>query len=424
MKRSLTLVLGVLALACGTAHATDGYFENGYGMQALGRGGTTMADPDNAFAGANNPATLVWADHFAEFGLNAFRPLRSASRSELGAGLDGSAHSGHDWFPIPEFAYGRKLDRNLAVGVSVYGNGGMNTDYPTGQFDCGRGPANILCGSTALGVNLMQLFIAPTVAYRFAGHQSIGIAPLFAFQRFTAKGLQAFAAAPGLSVAPDEVTNRGASYSHGIGFRFGYFVRFNPQWAFGASYSAKLHMSRFTKYAGLFAGNGSFNIPENYSAGVSFKPTDPWTLSLDYQRINYSDVRSVGPTSRSDTQLGSVNGPGFGWHDVNVWKFGVEYAGSPRWIWRAGFDHSDNPIRNTDVTFNILAPGVVMNQLTFGVSYRTQSGGEWTLAYMHAFQNSVSGPSILPVFMGGQPGGIERIALNENSLGVAFRWKL
>ena len=48
--------------------------------------------------------------------------------------------------------------------------------------------------------------------------------------------------------------------------------------------------------------------------------------------------------------LGGSMGAGFGWQDVDVWKFGVQYAPSPAWVLRAGYNRSDNPIASRDVT--------------------------------------------------------------------------
>lgn len=423
MRFKTSLVAAALALAFGSAQATDGYFPHGYGVVASGRGGATMALTDNAAGAAANPATLAFAGSQLEIGLTAFRPERRATRSGLGPGLDGSSQSGHDWFAIPELAFNRVLGNGLALGVSVYGNGGMNTDYPAGAFNCGRGPANALCGSSALGVNLMQAFVAPSVAWAFTPNQSIGIAPLFAFQRFTAKGLQAFAGTPGLSTDPQAVSNGGADYSHGIGYRVGYYARIDAAWSIGAAYSPRTAMSRFDRYAGLFAGHGGFDIPANYSVGVAFRPVRAWTLALDWQRINYAGVASVGNPSLRPTQLGASNGPGFGWRDIDVWKFGIDYAASSHLTLRAGFNHSDNPIAGSDVTFNILAPGIITNHLTLGASYRL-AGGELSVAYMHAFEHAVTGTSILPAFMGGASAGSETIRMHEDSLGVAYTWRL
>ena len=68
---------------------------------------------------------------------------------------------------------------DLALGVTVYGNGGMNTRFPGGQINCGAGPANLLCGQGDLGVDLSQIIIAPTVAWKFAPEHAVGLSPVF-----------------------------------------------------------------------------------------------------------------------------------------------------------------------------------------------------------------------------------------------------
>lgn len=423
MRLRLLVSSTAMLLCCGTASATNGYFSHGYGMKAKGRGGTSMAMTSDSFGGANNPATMVMAGNRLDLGLDLFDPERSASRSGLGPGLDGSIQSGRTLFAIPEFGYNRMVRDNLAFGVSVFGNGGMNTDYPGGQFNCGQGPANMLCGSGSLGVDLTQLIIAPTASYAMTPNQSIGIAPQIAIQRFSAKGLQAFAGTPGLSSDPTNVTNRGPEMSHGYGVRIGYFARLAPNFSIGAAYASKISMSRFSKYGGLFAEDGKFDIPENYSVGFAWNPTAPLTVALDYERINYSGVQAVSNRSLVPYQMGANGGPGFGWHDVNVMKLGIEYASSDTWTWRAGLNHGTNPIQSSDVTFNIVAPGVVTDHLTLGFTHTTRSGGELTMSYMHAFSKTVQGPSIMPVFMGGAPAGNERITMYENSLGISYAWK-
>ncbi len=424
MRKKLIATSIALLLVSGTASATDGYFSHGYGMKAKGRGGVAYAMTDNAFGGANNPATMAFAGNRFEVGLDLFSPQRSAERSGLGPGLDGSVKSGKTLFPIPELGYNHMYSDNLAFGVSVFGNGGMNTNYPGGQFNCGFGSANMLCGSGTLGVDLTQLIIAPTASWAFSKNQSIGIAPQFAYQRFKATGLQAFTMIPGLSTDPTKVTNNGYDNSYGMGVRIGYFARLSPAFSLGVTYASKIKMSKFKDYAGLFADGGRFDIPENYGAGVAWHPTHPLTLSVDYEMIKYSGVSSVGNPSMAPAQLGSKNGPGFGWQDVNVWKFGVEYASSDRLTWRAGYNRSDNPIQSQDVTFNILAPGVVTDHVTLGMTYKTSSNGEFTVAYMHAFDNSVQGKSIMPVFFGYPPAGNEKISMHQNSLGISYSWKL
>ncbi len=196
------------AFAPGLASATDGYFADGYGIKAKGRAGTGTAMASDAFGGANNPAAMVFVGDRIDFGVDLFSPKRSASRSgssPLLGPIDGSADSDSDYFLIPEFGYNKMINPNMSLGVTVYGNGGMNTNYPGGQIPAASacagfatplpnaGPYNLLCGTGKLGVDLAQLVIAPTFAYKLTPSQGIGISPLFGVQRFKAEGLQGFA---------------------------------------------------------------------------------------------------------------------------------------------------------------------------------------------------------------------------------------
>ncbi len=120
--------------------------------------------------------------------------------------------------------------------------------------------------------------------------------------------------------------------------------------------------------------------------------------------------------------VGGASGAGFGWQDVNVYKIGFEYQYNSEITLRAGYSRNDNPIRAQDVTFNILAPGVVQDHVALGFTYKTKSGGELTMFYMHAFENSVTGPSLFTNL--GVPGGNETIKMYQDSIGIAYGWKM
>jgi long-chain fatty acid transport protein len=440
-RRLVALAATALPLA---ASATDGYFSHGYGLKAKGMGGASTAVAQDAFGGANNPATMAFAGNQFAIGIDWFSPHRSAERTGGSAfGLDASVDSDSTNFFIPELGFNYMVRPDLALGVTVYGNGGMNTDYPGGQlpspggcgpatgpgtgFNPAPGPYNLLCGNGSLGVDLSQLIIAPTLAWKFHERHSIGVAPLFAYQRFKADGLQAF---QGLSTSPNNVTNQGYDSSTGWGVRVGYYGNITNQIQVGASYSSKISMDNFDKYKGLFAQSGGFDIPSNWSLGVAFRPTPAWLVALDYERINYSDVDSVHNRSNLILQcggnqsncLGGANGAGFGWQSINVWRLGVQYEINPQWTVRAGYNHSDNPIQPQDVTFNILAPGVMQDHVTLGATWAWDRQNEITGAFMYAFQNDVSGASLFNSFF--PPGAAnmqEKIQMYEWSLGVQYQ---
>lgn len=410
-------------LGAGPSHATNGYFAHGYGLKALGMGGTATALAQDSFGGANNPASMVWAGSRMDMGATWFKPTRDAERSgALIPTINGKVTSDREDFLIPEFGYNRMVNSDLSLGVSIYGNGGMNTTYPQGNFNCGAGPANLLCGSGTLGVDMMQLIVAPTVAYKLTPRHAVGVSALLGYQRFAARGIQSFDNAPGFppfTGAPGSVTNRGHDSAYGAGVRVGYMGQLNDMVSVGASYSSKVYMGKFDRYKGLFAGAGDFDIPSNYSLGVAVRPHADWTIALDYGRINYSGIASVGNASLPLAPLGAPNGPGFGWNDINVVKLGVAWQMSDRLTLRAGFNRGDNPIKAADVTFNILAPGVPTKHYTAGFSYAVGKDSEITGALMVAPRQTVSGASLFNGFLGGAAGN-ETIGMRQRSIGLGY----
>lgn len=433
MNTTNTMRLTVLAsaLLAGSTWATDGYFPHGYGIKAKGMGGVSIAMTDQAFAGANNPAIASFAGNHAELGVEVFMPKRGAVRTGAGP-MDGDIQSDSKAFLVPEFGYNTPISDKIAVGVTVYGNGGMNTNYAAGNIQCmnpGDGnmyPSNMLCGQGRLGIDMMQLIIAPTLSYKVDDRHAVGVSPLLVYQRFKAEGLQAFEGNPQMVASPGQTTNNGYDSSTGLGVRLGYVGKPNDVITWGASWSPKTKMKQFDKYAQLFAGAGSFDIPENMGVGLAVQASPTLILAADWQRINYSKVPSVGNPSTNQAQLGAGNGPGFGWSDINILKLGVQWQLNSQWTMRAGYNKTDNPIQSRDVTFNIIAPGVINKHYTLGGTYQLGKDKELSFAYMYAPKSSVSGISMFDAAAMGGPGDgsiRETIRMSQQSLGIQYGWK-
>jgi len=443
------LIAALAMVAPFAAHATDGYFANGYGMKANGMGGAAVAVAMEPFGGAINPGAMSFLGNEWQLGVSWFSPRRGAERNGSGMGnIDASVESGSESFFIPEFGVNWKYRPDLAFGVTVYGNGGMNTDYAGGQISnlsaCTAfwqnnpvGPYNLLCGQGSLGVDLMQLMIAPYASWQFVKGHSVGITPVIAYQRFKAEGLQLFDN-PVFSTSPGNVTNRGYDDSWGVGVRIGYMGQITDQFSVGVTWASKIGMGEFDKYRGLFAEQGGFDIPSNFTVGFAFRPTPQWLLALDYQRIYYDDAPSVsnplaymyacvppafGGLGARENCLGGSSGAGFGWENITVWKFGVQWAMNDRWTFRAGYNRSGQPITSPNVTFNIIAPGVVQNQYSVGTTWRIDNVSEITGAFMYAASESVTGPSFFAPFNPALGATTETIQMKQYQLGVAYSRK-
>jgi len=439
-KKVLAMAVAAAMFAPAASWATIGYFAHGYGTKAKGMGGAGVAFSQDALAAATNPAGMVLVGSRMDFGLEFFRPDRDAQSNmgptpnmNTGEWYDGNGTSS---FLIPEFGYNHMIGNDMSVGVSVYGNGGMNTEYSAGiyssQYDPNTGA--LVSEGPGTGVNLEQLFIAPTFAMKLNEQHSIGVSLNLAYQRFEATGLDNFCAFTpgGMPTGPSNMggcadgttglSGQGVDTSTGYGLRIGWVGQLSDMVTLGATYQSRTQMSPFSKYDQLFAEQGDFDIPANYAIGIKIQPMASTTIAFDVQRILYSTVKAVANPNNgwSGGVLGADDGPGFGWSDMTAYKLGVQHQLDDKLALRAGFVTGDQPIPAGETQFNLIAPAVVQRHLTLGLTWKLASGAELSGYYMHAFQETVKGDSP------GNPQdpGHANIRMSQDAIGIAYGWDL
>ena len=421
----------VLLIVASPVLATNGYFANGYGTKNKGLVGAGIALPQDAMIAATNPAGMVFVGERMDVGAAIFSPSpRSYTATgstgapdgfacgancpfEFGpAGQGQSIESENDYFLIPHFGYNWMVNSDTSAGVTVYGNGGMNTEYKGGsaQHNDGFGVLTTTPGTYGggtAGVNLEQLFINVSVAKKSAGNNSVGASIIAAYQTFEAKGLSQFG---GFSSNPAKLSDNGKDSATGFGFKLGAQGEIHPGVVMAGSYQSKMHMSKFEDYSGLFAEQGDFDIPASWTLGFAWNTSSRSTLVFDVQTIYYSDVASVGnhisplltggcipgPTGGTGAGcLGQTAGAGFGWDDMTIYKLGYQWTSGAnnKWIWRAGYSYGEQPIPTTEMEFNILAPAVIERHLSFGFTNNLSSNSELNFVITHAFEKTLKGPN-------------------------------
>ncbi len=384
-----------------TASATDGYFSLAYGTQNKGMAGAGIAWYKNSLINGN-PASLVKLGNQYQFGVNMFNPNREYTVTGNPSGMPGTfglapgtVESDSKVFFMPTFGANWLLNEKSSFSVALYGNGGMNTDYAPKN---GVGTFGMPNADT--GVDLGQMFLNLSYAYQVSEKHSFGVTAIAAYQYFEAKGIGSFGM---MSSDPTKLTDNGHDSAFGMGFKLGYLGQLSDKLSLGASYQTMVYMSEFDDYAGLFAEQGDFNIPSTWTVGLAYQANENWVFAADFKRINYTDIASVsnrmylpqladGSPNPQFSPLGTDNGAGFGWEDINVYKVGVEYAGIDTWTLRAGYSHCDQPIQKSEVLFNILAPGVMCDHITLGCSKElNEKGNALHFAFVYAPECSVKG---------------------------------
>jgi long-chain fatty acid transport protein len=424
----------------GSAFATNGYFTHGTGTKNKAMAGAGIALPEDAIDVTNNPAVAPFVGDQLIFGASLFSPKRKYSTSEsmanggcfpgMGCAFTigpNKLSSESNYFVIPHIAWSKQLENGNAIAVAFYGRGGMNTTWKggTATFDP-DGPGDfyppstfpgtygdgLFGGNGDAGVNLSQAFLDLTWAKRFDNGFSFGASAVLVAQMFEAKGVRTFGqytetfAASGGTEMPQNLSNNGTDWSYGYGLKIGGHMPLNDRWSLGAMYQTKIKMTELDDYADLFAEQGGMDIPADLKVGLTFKASDAVAVSFDIENIWYSDIRSVGnpisyifscPTAGAggtdiDRCLGGNNGAGFGWDDMMVYKLGLKWSNGEDWTWRFGYSYGDQPIPTSEMTFNILAPGVIEQHLTAGFTLERTPGRQFNMALMYAPNTEVSGP--------------------------------
>ncbi len=411
----LTVAAGLVA---GAALATNGYLIHGIGTRAKAMAGAGVAFPQDALAPGTNPAGLAFVGKRYDAGVGIFNPNRKYTVTGAPSGfpgtfglLPGTVESDATTFIVPNFGVSWELSGGTSTaGLAVYGQGGMNTEYPTSTF----------YGTSPTGVDLSQMFIVPTWARKDAsGRHAFGISPILAIQFFEAQGVQAFGP---FSSDPTKLSNNGHDQSTGLGVRLGYLGKFTDRFSFGFSWQSEISMGEFSDYAGLFADQGGFDIPSNWTAGIAYKFGTSAVLALDYQEIIYTDVASVSNPflpNLMQAPLGAAGAAGFGWQDMSVIKAGLQWGTAP-WTWRVGFSTGDQPIQPSEVLFNILAPGVMEEHFTIGFTRELGTSRAFSMSLMHAPSVSVTGVNPLEAPIPGQQ--TITLEMDQFDLEFGFSW--
>lgn len=446
--------LGVVALGVGltipaTVFATNGMFMIGYGAKGTGMGGAGVAYPQDAMAAAYNPALMTEVDgpRF-DATIELFRPPRAVTHDSSGATFgDTDARSKWDLFPIP--ALGAVFsDRGgmIALGVAVVGAGlGTNYPQPEGTFFSPPQLSPEEEPHRKVGVMLMQMQILPSFAYRISDQHSVGASVVLAAQTFKAWGLEAFGPPLNYTNDPERLTDNGYDWGFGVGVRLGWQSSFmeDNRLRLGVNYAPRVSMQKFNRYSGLFANQGEFDIPENFTVGLAYKFTPKSTVAFDIQRIFWSEIESIGnPGPLADNppkfypfcdattdpeevldqcRAGGGKGLGFGWKNQTVYKLGVDYRFTPGMIFRAGFNYGKAPIPEDQVLFNMLAPATTEEHYTLGMTLMIGKDSDLTLSLMHSPENTIKGPTAFSP-EGGTivQGSNASLSMEQTSLGIAY----
>jgi long-chain fatty acid transport protein len=415
-------VTGVFALigilASNVAYSQEGLFLSGVGPVNRSMGGAATAAPLDAMGALNwNPATIMGLPQSQlDFGVELLYPqphLSSAvAANSLGPGippidLAGETDSNAGLFTIPTFGFvHRPADQPWAVGVGVFGIGGFGTNFAgstTNPVLMAPPPQGIGLGPQYSKLQLIQ--VVPTLALQLTDRFSIGMAPTV-----TAADLSLD---PNYLVSPDNA-NGDSFFSYpsgthgrttwGLGFQVGAYFTTESAWNFGVSFKSPQWMQTFHWSGADETGQPRdlrthFDLPLIVSWGASYTGLERFVFAVDGRYFDYGNTQGFQTTGFDAT--GAVTG--LGWRSIFSVATGVQYQATDALSLRLGYVWNQNPIPDRNALFNVISPNILMHTISCGLTYRLAAHWDVSLAYLHAFENSISGPWFAPL-VGPLPG--------------------
>ncbi len=391
MYKKLLAVLVVSFLLADVSYGA-GFALYEFSARSTAMGGATMANEAEPASLASNPALITELEGTqTQVGVTAV--TADATTTVTTSSGKQSRSLKNKTFLLPNFYVTHKWSDDVTLGLGAFSRYGLGGEYK-------GNPATWAASNLAYKVDLETFSFTPTIAIKANDQLSV------------AMGLEAMTIDFSQGSFSNTLSEKGAydvsgsGVSWGGNFSFIYRPQWAEKWSLGAMYRSKVKQNLNGKinangkqfpvstYSVIHDGNaeGSIVLPDSISAGLSFRPTDAWTLeagivgtfwsSYDQILIQYKNMTANDPSPFINNNKK--------YKDVYRLNFGTEYLVNPNWAVRAGYVFDKSPINPHEM--DTLVPVDDRHIASVGVGYKTDT---WSVdfAYAHIFGKDLSGHS-------------------------------
>lgn len=349
MKTSFKVFTGVaifLFLATG-AFATNGMRMIGFGPVQNSMGGIGVSAPFDAATVITNPAGMSDFKARIDFGATYFVPTVEHKGTGAFTAQNATVESNRGASPVPAFGLVIPVNDKLRFGIGAYGISGMGVDYENNAY------------MSVLSTSYSQMRFAPGLSYKINDMISVGavVNVMYATMEYSAA----------TSMGAEAHMN---AASFGYGATVGVLVKPVQMVNVGIAYETKSNFKDFEFNTNAGKDKIEFNQPQSVTGGVAVMPITGLTLAFEIQWIQWSDTNGKNlpkfTENNSGAQAWNLN-----WEDQLVYKIGAQYALSPMFTVRAGFNYGKMPLDKTRAFENIAFPAVAEYHYTagFGIAF-------------------------------------------------------
>lgn len=424
------VVVAVLSLSARVALATDVFRLEGFGPISRAMGGAANAYDVGAAGMMTNPATLSLMAPGSELhlGLDVITTDINVKNKATGENASSDTHSNNRGpYFAPEVAY-TWHQGPLSLGVGAFAQGGLGTEYGKNSFlsKTTSGAASGLENSS----RLLVLNIPFTASYDVTDKLSIGgsldamwiglnlelllganqVGSLIGAGRVSGSLVPVLGGLPALDAAHFSFTKNEPLASGidawGYGGKLGMTYKLSKETILGASYGFKSNVADLKGRSTLTAVDAvvgqiplkgdikirDFQMPAVLALGMSHRFNDEWLFAADVSQVFWKDAMK-------DINVGFVADGGGNidillpqnYKDQTILALGAAYH-TGNWTLRAGARFASQALRS-DLLFAVI-PATPKKHLSGGFSYELSKASMVSLAYSHAFKETMDNSSL------------------------------
>ena len=387
-------IVAVVSFACCIVHQAT--FAQGVLLRSVGAvnasvGGTATAMPlDAAGALMWNPGSIsALQKNEIAFGLELVEgKSRVASSLDTPMGnLSGSTKGEGGVVPVPSMALVWSESRRspFTFGLGMGAVGGAASLYP-------HDPTNPVLSQHGRSATVIILQVTPTVSAQLTERLSVGVAPIVDLASLNINPMSLGRVHDPINNIDTSLTTYGTRYVWGAGFQIGALYDFQNNFKAGFTFKSpiwaeKLYFTGTDGHSGAPASQTfDLNLPMTLSAGISYDGFHNTVIGIDVRYIDYANAAGL--------KQGVVNGvvEGLDWESVYSISVGAERRINKKIRARMGYCWNENPIPGRSAALSISAPMITQHVLSCGFSYEMAKGLEMSAAYVHSFNERLTGP--------------------------------
>jgi len=433
--KKLLVALSIIGITTNLAYS-NGFQINEQGAKALGMGGAFVAQADDPSAVYFNPAAITHLEKMQfSFGVSPIAPYATFKNSSSGKETEGEKNV----FYIPNFYATLKTTNSLSVGLGIFSNFGLSTEWPSnweGRYIVGGTKAEIV-----------SLTINPNLAYKIT--DKLSVAAGIDIQRMDITLENKLKILPYgnnyLVLNSDGDSSLKGEDDWAMGWNAAVHYKITDSWNIGTSYRSKIKhkfkngthdmsLPSSTVYTSAFVNTGvtvqamtiqktgaaDLELPDIFYIGTSYK-IGKFTFEIDGQWTGWSSYDKL----RVDYTDGTYIEKPKKWKDVWAYRFGMQYKVNDILALRAGIIRDETPIPDDTVDPLVPSGDRWLYALGIGLNYTN-----WTidLAYNYlddegrAFNNSVGSSAPYGITTPALKGEFKDVKAHIFGINVSYRF--